>query len=260
MTHDSIPSVTQMTKEEIAHWLTRFVLEVRKKNGDVYPPNTLHHLVVGVMRHVRWSGQPNIDFLKNPEFANFRTSLDAEMKRIQQLGVGATKKQAEILTELEEEILWERGLLGDHSPQMLLDTIVFYTGLYFALRSGKELRSSPCQVEVIERDGERPYLRYTEGVSKNLPGGLKGRNVKPKAIIQHSNPSNPRRCFVRLFKLYRSLCPKEAPDHAFYLRPSDSPSDTCWYTKAPLGHTKLVQTVGWLCKTAGIQGYKINDD
>ena len=71
VTHDSIPSVTQMTKEEIAHWLTRFVLEVRKKNGDVYPPNTLHHLVVGVMRHVRWSGQPNIDFLKDPEFANF---------------------------------------------------------------------------------------------------------------------------------------------------------------------------------------------
>ena len=41
MTHDSIPSVTQMTKEEIAHWLSRFVLEVRKKNGDVYPHNTL---------------------------------------------------------------------------------------------------------------------------------------------------------------------------------------------------------------------------
>ena len=61
--------------------------------------------MVGVMRHVRWSGQPNIDFLKDPEFANFRTSLDAEMKRLQQLGVGATKKQAEILTELEEEIL-----------------------------------------------------------------------------------------------------------------------------------------------------------
>ena len=55
---------------------------------------------------VRWSGQPNFDFLKDPEFANFRTSLDAEMKRLQQLGVGATKKQAEILTELEEEILW----------------------------------------------------------------------------------------------------------------------------------------------------------
>ena len=180
------------------------------------------------------------------------------MKRLQQLGVGATKKQAEILTELEEEILWERGLLGDHSPQTLLDTIVFYMGLYFALRSGKEhrqLRSSPCQVEVIERDGERPYLRYTEDVSKNLPGGLKGRNVKPKVVIQHSNPSNPRRCFVRLLKLYRSLCPKEAPDHAFYLRPSDSPSDTCWYTKAPLGHT---QTVSQLCKTAGIQGYKTN--
>jgi len=136
-TEATIPTLTQMTKQHLNYWLTRFVLEVRKKCGNVYPPNTLHHIVMGLMRHLRWSGQPSIDFLKDPEFAQFRSSLDAEMKRLQQEGVGSIKRQAETLSEAEEDNLWAMGLLGDHSPQTLLDTMVFYTGYYFALRSGR---------------------------------------------------------------------------------------------------------------------------
>ena len=73
------------------------MLEVRKKCGDVYPPNSLHHIVVGVMRHVQWSGQPSIDFFKDPEFIDFSYTLDAEMKRLQQQGIGTVRRQAETL-------------------------------------------------------------------------------------------------------------------------------------------------------------------
>jgi len=131
------------------------------------------------------------------------------MKRLQQLGIGSTKKQAETLTDTEEDSLWEKGLLGDHTPQTLLDTIIFYNGYYFALRSGKEhwqLRCNPCQIQVVEHPGERPLLWYTEDVSKNRPGGLKGRNIKPKVAVQHANLEDLKRCFMRLFKLYMSLC------------------------------------------------------
>ena len=43
----NIPIITDMTKEQMQYWLVRFVLEVRKKCGDVYRPNSLHHIVVG---------------------------------------------------------------------------------------------------------------------------------------------------------------------------------------------------------------------
>ena len=48
-----IPPLQEMTKSQLSHFLTRFILEVRKKNGDVYPPNTLHHIISGFMRQLR---------------------------------------------------------------------------------------------------------------------------------------------------------------------------------------------------------------
>ena len=141
------------------------------------------------------------------------------MKRLQLKGAGSQKKQAEILTEDEEEMIWSKGFLGVSSPQSLLDTMVFYNGLYFALRSGKEhrqLRSHPCQITLIEHPGEKAYLKYVEDISKNRQGGIKGRNIKPKEVIHHANTQ---RCFVRLFKLYQQLVPENKPAHAFYLQP-----------------------------------------
>ncbi len=75
------------------------------------------------------------------------------MKRLQSKGLGSKKRQAEPLSLDEEEILWEKGLLGDKDPHTLLDTtMVFCNGLYFALRSGREhrqLRLRPCQIAIF---------------------------------------------------------------------------------------------------------------
>ena len=46
------------------------------------PHLTLHHIVSGLQRYLRLSGQPELNFCKNPEFAEFRADLDAEMKRL----------------------------------------------------------------------------------------------------------------------------------------------------------------------------------
>ena len=60
------------------------------------------------------------------------------MKRLQRKGLGSHKRQAEPLSIEEEELLWAKGLLGSTTPQVLVDTMLFMNGLYFALRSGDE--------------------------------------------------------------------------------------------------------------------------
>ena len=85
-----------------------------------------------------------VNLFHDCDFHDVHALLNAEMKKLQREGVGAKKRQAEVLTEANEELMWSNGLLGDATPQSLLDTVVFYNGLFFfALRSGKEHRSMP---------------------------------------------------------------------------------------------------------------------
>ena len=181
------------------------------------------------------------------------------MKRLQRKGLGSRKRQAQVLTIKNEEKLWKSGLLGDSNPKQLLDTMVFCNGLYFALRSGREHRQrrfNPCQIEVVEKNYERPYLKYIEDISKNKPGGLKGRKLKQKEVCHYANVENPRRCFVRLFKKYVSLCPSSAK--AFYVQPLSKPSLTCWYSSNPLGHYTISKSMKRLCDSVGIEGFITN--
>ena len=245
---------------DLNRWLCRFVLEVRRKDGKEYPPNTLHQLFCGILRYVR-DRVPELDIFKQPSFSGFQKTLDAEMKRLRACGMGSAPKRAEPITLSEENSLWDQKILGAHSPRALVDTMVYMCGLYFALRSESEhrqLRNS--DIEVIERPGEVGYVMYNESTSKNNSGGLKNRKVKPKSVVHYANTENPQRCFVRLLKVYREHRPSsESMDHdAFYLTPISEPKGNVWYKTIPIGINSLRSTVSTLCQKGGIDGYKTN--
>ena len=88
-----------ITASELQYWLTRFITEVRKKNGVEYPPNTLLHICTGIIRYLRNNGHPSMKIFKDEIFAEFRVTLDAEMKRLTAIGLGSKKRQAEPLSE-----------------------------------------------------------------------------------------------------------------------------------------------------------------
>ena len=196
-------------------WLPRFILGVRKKNGDPYPPNMLYQLICGLQRQLREHGRADIKLFDNLSLHGFRSTLDGEMKRLNGL-------KAQPITQEQENRLWELGLLGDHNAQVLLNTIVYQVGYFFALRSGNEhrrVRHSPSQIQVYEPPGDRAYLVYGEDISKTNQGGLASKKKKPKEVYQYANEQDPRRCFLRLYKLYNSKCPEDRPPNAFYLTP-----------------------------------------
>ena len=173
------------------------------------------------------------------------------------------RKKAEPLLLEEEELFWRKGLLGDGNPQALVDTMVVTNGIYFALCSGirsehRQLQSDPCQIKLVERTRHWSFLEYTEEISKNRPGGLKGRKIKHKVVHHYDNPENPERCFVRLFKLYQQLQPPDRPKNAFYFKPLKNPTTNTWFSAKPIGHNTLEKTVARLCSAAGIQGFRTN--
>ena len=164
-----------------------------------------------------------------------------------------TKKQAEPITSQEENSLWRKGLLGDHNLQVLLDTMVFYCGLYFALRSGSEHRSLQFkQIELVQPKDGKAYLKYVENVSKNNAGGLAHRKLQPRQVEHHANLSNPQRCFVRLYSEFVRRCSEDRKNDSFRLTPLKKPKMDIWYDRTPVGQNTLRSTVSRLCEAGGI--------
>ena len=241
---------------QLDYWLSKFVLETRKGNGDHYPPDTLYSICSGLLRYIRET-RPQMNIFKDPVFAGFQRTLDSEMKRLRALGLGVKKKQAEPIIIEEEDLLWEKGFLGDANPQQLLDTMLFLCGVHFALRSGEEHRSLQLsQFELVCPKDGRAHLIYTENYSKNNQGGLLHRKVKPKAVTCYANESNPNRCLVHYFQNYLKHHPADCS--TFYLTPLRKIKGDIWYSKMPVGHNTLSGTVARACKQAGIPGFKTN--
>ena len=133
------------------------------------------------------------------------------MKKLKAAGICTPRRKSEPLSAKGEELLWEKGILGDHTPQALLNAVFYLNGINFALRSRDEhhqLKFKDCQIKVVEIPNERACLHYIETASKNNLGGLKGRKNSVKEVKRHSNENNPLSCPVRLFKLYNNLSPK----------------------------------------------------
>ena len=148
------------------------------------------------------------------------------------------------------------SLLGSPSPQSLVDTMVFMSALYFALRSGDEHRNLHfSSVKLVEKEGTTPYLIYTETVSKNNAGGLKHRKVEPKQVKHFANTQCSDHCFVEMYKKYCFHRPKSATNDAFYLAPILNPKGTVWYKNQAIGVNSLANTVKQLCENGGINGY-----
>lgn len=260
-----IPKASELkhaSLQQLDYWLAKFIFEVVNSNGGRYPRDSLISIVAGINSHLK--EERSIDLFKQDDFRHFRSILDAACIESSRQGIGICKKQAEVITATEEELLWTKKALGGHTSRALIDTLVFYNGLHFALRSGKEHRDLNIdQIKVKEPNENTEFyvLEYHENVSKTNFGGLKHRRVEPK-IVRHVDTMsirNPERSHALLLKKYLELRPSNSPP-AFYLTPITSSSNDQgrWFKTTPIGHNTLSTTVKRLCNLVGIEGFKSN--
>ena len=208
------------TDSELNYWIPKFIYEVRKKNGSRYPANSLVSLVSGLQHKInQLDSQRCVKFFRKECFKSVTEALDANMKLSSQSGIGIHTKSAEVLSNDEEELLWNSSQLGSDNPTCLLNTLFFLNGLYFAIRGGDEHRALQItQFEIVSKPGELSKVVYKEGTTKTYSGGILHRAVKPKTIEHHENIENPERCHVRLLKKYLDMRTSNAVS-AFYLKP-----------------------------------------
>ena len=127
---ESIPEdICELSNKDLNFWMQRFIVEIRRKEGTNYPPNTLTQIVAGLQRHLRnRCSERQFNFCKDSvlDFAEFRKTLDGRMKYLTSQGIGIQKKRCDPVTEADEIKMWETGVFSDSTASGLSNAIFFY--------------------------------------------------------------------------------------------------------------------------------------
>ena len=258
-----LENVSTINVEDFVFAKTRFITEIRKLDGTDFPAKTLYQIVICVQFHLESVGLI-WKLLDDSCFIELKFTLDNVMKEQVANGVGITVKKADIISVVDEDFLWENGILGSENPEQLLETVLYLVGLNCALRAGKEhraLRSIPfdSQFEWIHDEVKGQYfIRYTEDLGlKTNKGGLRHRKIDTKSVDVFPIP-NSYRCPVRIIGYYMSLMPMNRSTNAFYLQPLKNFTPTCWYQDSPVGVNRLQKTIKSIAKKGGLPGFYTN--
>ena len=100
----------EMTNQELAKAPSYFIVEVRNESGKEYRPNSIYEITISIQHHLRASGK-FVNFLDNV-YSKLKSVLDAKMKSLSKQGLGIDKKQADVISVEQEEILWSYWYFG----------------------------------------------------------------------------------------------------------------------------------------------------
>jgi len=239
----------EYTIDDVNTQLSKFIIEVRKKDGKLYPRQSLISIAAGLQYQLR-KGRPEIDLFKSPETKKFRDSLDTSM-RISTSKIAPTKSDYhDPVSCFDEQKIMQAGVLNDDNPEGLTRKLFYLNGVHFALRGGAEqtnLMLKQFRTEV--RNGSK-CLIYTPMTGKTCNGGLKDSRASASERMFFEDDDD-RFCHVKLFEKYQALVPPDAD--RFYLYPAKNwNSSPYWYTKRPLGKNTICKMMKNICKTAGI--------
>ena len=92
--------VVSMDVKKVNELMSKFVQEVKKKDGIEYPPSTLTEIVLAIQRCLRENSRPTVSFFneRNATYDLLRKSLYANMKLLTRKGIGVPKKQAQTIS------------------------------------------------------------------------------------------------------------------------------------------------------------------
>ena len=257
----NIDMINSFTQGELAFSLCRFIREVRKIDGNEYPPNSIREIIIMLQMHLH-ENSVYWKLLDGEHFLSVRNVVDNTMKERHTMGMGI-RRSSQVISLADEGKMFNLGILGNGEATQLLKTVIYMVGLHCALRGGVEhnnLRRPGCSPQIqIQRDLRGvECLVYTEDpLQKTNQGGLACK-VKPK-VVNIYPATDKMRCPVYLYKKYIGLLPKKKLRcKKLYLRPRKVCRPNLWYGDQPYGINKIKNNVSDICKEAGMEGFYSN--
>ncbi len=239
--------------------MCHFLSEIRRCDGKEFLGKTLHEIVICMQFHLQKVGL-EWKLLDVEEFVKLRHTLDNLMKQRASMGVGH-RTRAEPISLTQENVMWDKGVLGEATPTQLRDTVQYLLGVNLALQGGEEHKSLrkpgfKSQIEVlVDEEGDK-YLLFTQDLkSKMSQGGLSSKLDASRQVKVYGS-SNLQRNVVCLYEKYVSLLPVKSKnaDLFVYELSERRRMPKRWYSDHPVGINVLKKTVRKLTGLAGLSG------
>ncbi|XP_075054970.1 zinc finger MYM-type protein 2 [Mixophyes fleayi] len=238
------------TTNLLSYWLSHFVKEVRRPNGESYAPDSIYYLCLGIQEFL--SGSKRTDNIFNDQDYQ---GFGQEFNNILRSWQPSILPDGSIFSRVEEDYLWRANQLGTHSSMTLLFTLFYFNTKYFSLRTVdqhlrlsfgtilKHWKRNPVTQE------KKACLQYqvsslceSDGEDKIASGKRKHEDDEP-VFEQIENTADPSRCPVKMFEYYLAKSPQNLNQRmdVFYLSPesSVSPDSILWFTTSPLDRNTL---------------------
>ncbi|XP_066296655.1 uncharacterized protein [Branchiostoma lanceolatum] len=193
-----------MTVEQLDHWLSQFVSEVRRDDGQYYPYNTLYLMLTGVNRYLRNDcDRKDVNILAKDDarFLQLRQAMETQKKLLIERGVGLQDKRrhdTELFPHGIEARLWESKVFSLEKDLSISYAVFYYTSKLFGVSSGEEHHSLVAEQFSVGCDHMGRYVAFNRL-------GKKNKTTKVYAI-----PSDPY-CPVLLYEVYLGYIPPNGP-------------------------------------------------
>lgn len=216
--------ILKLSTNELSFAMFLFIEEVRKPDQTEYAPDTIFYFCLGIQKYLIENNRYDNIFCDAP-YKTFNESFNKLTRKF----LSVYENCNFIITRIEEEHLWEAQQLGVHSPQVLLNTIIYFNTKFFRLKTVDEhLKLSFSHVVKHwgkNRNGKKKDTLPCVSL-RFYPPGLKKNTV----YELRENAGNPFRCPLKLHEFYLSKCPQSVKnrDDVYYVAPeksclSDSP-------------------------------------
>ena len=231
---------------ELNKILTKFYVEVRKKDGSMYSKSTLTSIRFGIQRLINQK-RKDVNIIDSPEFSTANEIFHAQCAFLKKEGLGKVNHKIPIAPE-DMKKLYKHEVFNLDQPKSLQRKVFFDLMLYLCRRRRENLRflKKTDFALKVSKDGE-----YIEKVVDEMT-----KNRRENADTEEGEyvlATGTKYCPVNAFKLYLSVLNPRC--ESLFQRPkTNAPDSGPWYDAQAVG----VNTLGSMMKNISIDAQLSN--
>ena len=256
-TCDEKRELENITPVELQAIIKKFVLAVRKKNGDEYEPSSIRAFLQSIDRYLRKNNY-GFSVLNDKEFHEVQDILKKKQKQLKSISKGNRPNAADPLSDEDIATFYSCGVLGFDSPRALLNALWLNNCIYFGMRPGKEQRDLCWGDLQLKTDSEgNRFVEFSKERQTKTRTGENPRNLREKKPQMYENKNNPDRCPINTYLAYKNHRPADmmTDESPFYLAVNiESPKPgQKWFKCSPLGVNSLRSMLKNMIKDSGLK-------